>query len=428
MTLKSGDIEWGTGAGNADPSTWDWSTTKNGTKHSNLHNIDIALSHDPTLQRIAWYDEFLDRILTGPTGREWADHDDVNLALRLQDEYRLSGIKPSQVHDALDHRVRGSSRHCVREWLQSLAWDRVDRIGLAFEDHWGVETGDDQPEAYVRAASANFFIGLVARVMRPGCQLDTMVVFEGEQGIRKSTALRILGGPWYATSSDSASHKDFFQSLKGKWLVEVSELESFSKTEVTRVKSVISTPVDRYRSSYGRTPADHPRQCVFAGTTNADNWGRDETGLRRFWPVRCGLINATALAASRDLLFAEAVVRYHERHSWWEMPTRATARVQADRQEEHPWTPTVLAYLLDKREATVDEILQGPLKVAVPVITMKSSHDVGRILRLSGWTKVTARRAGQLGKVWVAPSEVDTENSVASVKWGNGGNTDVEKF
>lgn len=418
MTVTRHDIDWGAGGvrPSADRASWPFSRTDKGKPHSNLHNIGVVLDHEPTLIGIAWYDEFLERILTGVPAKEWTDHDDVAIAMRLQDDFGLVGARPQQVREVLEQRVRASPRHCVREWLEGLRWDGTPRIAEAFEDHWGVEIAPWQPDDYVRAVSANFFRGLVARVLRPGCQLDTMVVFEGAQGTGKTTALRTLGGPWYALSHESVTRKDFFEGLQGKWLIEIGELDAFSKAEVTRVKTVISTPTDRYRKSYGRSATDYPRQCVFAGTTNADNWGRDETGLRRFWPIRCGDINAHALAEARPQLFAEAASDLGRKLSWWDVPTSAL-RVQADRQvdAEHPWNEFLLPFLDQHTEVSIPDILVGPLKHHISDLSPATQQTVARLLKLASWKKYRPRREGSRRKLWVRNDFVEEGESDTAV-------------
>jgi predicted P-loop ATPase len=291
----------------------------------------------------------------------------------------------------------------VREWLDTLEWDREPRIAQAFTDHWGAEPTVDQPPDYLEAASRNFLIGMVARVLRPGCKLDTMPVFEGAQGIFKSSALAVLAGAnWHTTAHESVTSKDFFQSLPGKWIIEIAELDSFSRAEVNRVKSVMSTPVDRYRASYGRTASDHPRQCVFAGTVNQDNWGKDETGLRRFWPVTCGAINLQSLSMARDQLFAEARDAFVAGEGWWAMPS-STRAVQAARQQESAISDIILPWLVGKSETTVADVCQGPMKLDGGRIGRGHELEVGRVLRLAGWHKHNVRRDGAQAKRWVAP-------------------------
>ncbi|HWN84101.1 MAG TPA: VapE domain-containing protein, partial [Vicinamibacterales bacterium] len=240
MTLKASDIRW---ADSSDPKSWGFTASKQGVRNSNLHNVAVALEHDPALSGLVWFDAFQNRLLTDG-GVEWTDEDDVRVAMHLQRVYRLDKVGAGMVRDVVAQRAKQAPRHCVREWLESLNWDGVERLPMAFEDLWGAPTGPAQPDDYLRAVSQNFFLTLVARVMDPGCKVDTMVVFEGEQGTRKSSALEALGGPWHTVSHESVTSKDFFQVLPGAWIVELAELDTISRAEVTRVKSVLSTRVD----------------------------------------------------------------------------------------------------------------------------------------------------------------------------------------
>ncbi len=371
--------------------------------YQTLTNAVRVLQHDPTLgpNRI-WYDEFLDRIFfaNSPT-RMWSDEDEYRLTVYMQETTGMTALADHLVAKAVRLVAKQRPKHVVRDWLLSLVWDDVTRLEHAFEDYWNVDLTVWQPAEYVRAASRNLFIGMVARILRPGCQLDTMVVFEGAQGIQKTSALRVLASePWYAVAHETVTHKDFLQGFRGKWLIEIGELDAFNRAEVTRVKTVISTPTDTYRPSYGRTPMDYPRQCIFAGTTNKDDWGNDETGLRRFWPIRCGPIDVTLLAAAREQLFAEAVQAFQRSATWWEMPAVSTLAAQADRQAEHAWTPLVLTGLLGQVETSIAYVLISILKFQPHQITVQAQKEVAGILRKAGWHKQNLRRNGQQGKTW----------------------------
>jgi predicted P-loop ATPase len=374
-------------------------------------NLDKILKFSRAWRPFVWYDAFLDRILIRDGAiREWCDHDDQAALVFLNEHVGMERVTAAHVRAAVGLYVYAhDSRNCVRDWLRALTWDHSPRVNTAFEAYWGAALDENQPEDYVRAASANLFLCMVARVFRPGCQVDNMIVFEGAQGIRKSSALRVLGGAWYAQHSEAVTSKDFFQVLAGTWLNEIGEMDSFRGADASRVKTAISTPVDRFRPSYGRSASDHPRQCVFAGTTNKDGWGNDETGLRRFWPIRCGDIDCAALARDRDQLFAEAVARFTAGESWWTMPATA-ADVQNARQHEHAWTERLLADMVTKSDITMNEILSDVLKLTISQQNQGGpEYVVGRILRRAGWTRHTLRRDGKQRRIWRNPTSEGTE-------------------
>jgi len=364
---------------------------------SSLSNAVLVLQHDPLFAPdLFYYDAFLDRILVRNSAqREWRDDDDVRLTVYLQQTIGMMTVQKSVAADAATYVARQRQRHAVTDYLDTLVWDGTDRIAHAFEDFWGAEPSATQPCEYLRAVSANFFLGLIARVRQPGCQLDNMVIFEGAQGIGKSRAMRVVGGDWYALAAEPVSSKDFFQAIRGIWLLEIGEMDAFSKAERERIKLAISTPTDRYRASWGRRAEDHPRQTVFAGTTNRDDYGNDDTGLRRFWPVRCGDIAIDSLAAIRPQLLAEADVRYQRGESWWDTPTDSTLAVQRDRQHDDVWTMTVMEWLGVRDEVTSADVLVQGLKFREADIGRLEQNRVASILTLNGWRRQTIRVNGR---------------------------------
>lgn len=385
-------------------------TNTKGTPFSNLANVNQAFEHDPKLAGSVWYDAFLDRILTGAPGyeREWTDGDDALAAVYLQRTHNLQQVTSRMVSEVVNIYARASPRHVVRDYLTGLSWDGLPRIARAFELLWQAEVTPQQPQDYLRAVSQNFFVGLVARVLRPGCQLDEMVVFESAlQGLGKTSALRVLGGAWYAVAHERITGKDFFQDLQGKWLVEISELSAFSRAEVERIKTVISTPTDRYRASYGRRSGDHPRQCIFAGTTNRDDWGNDDTGLRRFWPVTVGLVDLPALTAQRDQLLAEAAHLCRAGATWWQVPSQAAKDVQEAHQSADEWTKPVMDYaelaILSAQHVTVLDIMQLGMRLPLAQLDKGSQMRVAGILRRHHWERRTIRNGAIVLKAWLPP-------------------------
>src|SRR5882672_3475201 len=167
-------------------------TNARGNPLSNLANIQVALEHDPELINSVWHDTFLDRLRTGSPPREWAGEDDTRVATYLQHRRGLLSVSSRQVKEVINRYAREHPRNCVHDWVLPLTWDGKLRIAAAFQTYWRAVASDHQPLAYLLAVSRNFFVGQIARLMQPGCQLDEMVVFESDQGQGKTTALRIL--------------------------------------------------------------------------------------------------------------------------------------------------------------------------------------------------------------------------------------------
>jgi len=232
----------------------------------------------------------------------------------------LGSASSTALEDGIRWAADADHRNEPADWLGSLKWDGVERLpGMLHRIFKAPDT------EFNRAVGANLMIGLVARILNPGCKLDTMVVLRGGQGINKSTACLELGGRWYAQSHANVDSKDFVQELRGLMVLEVAELHSFLATRQgsARIKAMLSVQEDRYRPVWGRTVQKFPRTLVLIGTTNDRTFHNDPTGGRRFWIVDVGdLIDLETLRAEREQLFAEAVHRYKAGASWWEVPER----------------------------------------------------------------------------------------------------------
>jgi len=194
---------------------------------------------------------------------------------------------------------------------------------------------------------AKWLISAVARVLNPGCKVDTSLFLEGPQGSFKSTALRILAGNAFSTDDIAElGSKDSVVQTRGVWIIELAELDSMTASEVSRVKAFISRQVDRIRLPYGRRVIEAKRECVFAGTTNVfagttnnDTYLKDESGGRRFWAVKVGVINLDQLQRDRNLLWAEARERFFAGNAWLDTQSQvaAASEEQQDRFQGDVW-------------------------------------------------------------------------------------------
>ena len=226
----------------------------------------------------------------------------------------------------------------------------------------------------------------------PGCKCDYVLVLEGDQGARKSSACSILAGQWFSDAlPDVLRDKDTSQHLRGKWLIEVAELSSTSRAEAEHLKAFITRQVERFRPSYGRLEVIEPRQCLFVGTTNKDTYLRDETGGRQFWPVKVGPIDLDALRHDRDQLFAEAAHRYRAGEQWW--PDEGFERQhikpeQDDRFEGDPWDETIAVYVATCERVRVTDIARNVLGIEGAKVGTADQRRIASVLKGLGWKPI----------------------------------------
>ena len=387
--------------------------TKNGAPIVNMDTVDRVISGIPELKNIVWLDKFHQRMFTRwdcDDIREWTDVDNLKLCMKMQREYGIMRMSDDMVYKTIRVIANQNQRNEPRDWMDSLEWDKQPRIERFFIDYLGADESD-----YVMAASRNWWISLAARIYWPGCQMDNMVILKGPQGKFKSTALRIIGGPWYASSGGSIFSKDFYQILQGKLIIEIGELDSFARSEVNTIKRVVADPNDRYRAPYERVPEDHPRQCVFVGTTNEDLVLKDHTGGRRFWPVNIKTIHPNKIIADRDQLYAEAVSLYKDGIEWHIMPTTQTLQVQEDNRQYDEWEQYIQNYFTEhyETETTVFDVAKDCLHVPIDKLDKAIQMRIGRCLVSLGWKREILWKDGKTVRTWIR----NINNTTSVVKW-----------
>lgn len=376
-------------------------TNGGGAPFPNISNVQLILAGHPDLSGRIWFDEFHGKVfqtLFQSEPLEWADHHDTRLTIWMQRDLRLAKIAVQTVRLAVDEFARLHPRNEPRSWMESLKWDGEKRLETMLADGFGTSQND-----YTASVGRCFLMGMVARIYRPGAKVDNMPVFEGSQGIRKSTALRILGDPWFAEMHEDMTSKDFLQNLPGKMLIEISELHAFRRADINRIKGIISCSTDRYRASYGRRSEDHPRRGVWAGTTNTDDWVQDDTGARRFWPVACTEINLDYLGGTKDQLFAEAVHRFKAGEAWWDVDIALAKNEQDERREADTWTDPVLAWCSPRPWVKVIDVLSICLSLPLHQHGKVEQMRVASILKAAGWKRRTMRDRLVILKGWVNP-------------------------
>jgi putative DNA primase/helicase len=372
-------------------------------------NALIALRHAPEWQDVLHYNEssmatIVRRAppfeITPAVPFAWGDEHDVVAAAWLQ--HQGIPVNKDIAAQAVHTVAKEHSYHPIRDYLDALEWDGVARI-----DDWLVLFLGTHPSDYVRTVGVKFLIGGVARVYRPGVKNDTCMILEGPQGALKSTALRVLAGDdFFSDDISELGSKDSVMQTRGVWIIELSELDAMTRTEVSRVKSFMSRQVDRIRPPYGRRVIEAPRECIFAGTVNKDTYLKDETGGRRFWPVKCGVIKIDELKRDRDQLWAEARDRFRAGDKWWiDDPAlmKSAAEEAAARYEGDPWDEIIAAWV------------KNPLQRCD-----QSGHPLAELISTPDFVTVTDILAHCIGKppgTWTQTDQTRVARSLTAKEW-----------
>lgn len=295
-----------------------WDLDGKGNKQVTVNNFVNAFKSDPLLNGLLAYDMLKETIVfTRPSftakGSKKGDLvSDTDISIIKGRIERMHGIyNDAKLNDAIEQVSSDNAFHPIKLYLESLTWDGVPRIDTFLVDYMGAEDN-----AYTREAFRKMLLAAVTRIYEPGRKFDTALVFYSEQGVGKSTLIQRLSKGWFNDSLTNLSGKESYEAIQFAWLVELAELSALRKSDVEAVKNFISKREDTYRGAYARRVKTHKRQCVFFGSTNDDEFLKDATGNRRFFPVEVKRTRKTRLIfepefdAIVDQLWAEAMEGY----------------------------------------------------------------------------------------------------------------------
>lgn len=415
-------------------------TNDEGEAINNLANAMTALRSAPELRGCFHFDEMLQvAVLVHPLPKgkpgilpRPVRDTDVSITQEWLQRHELRRLGKDIVHQAVALRAEEDAFHPIRDYLNGLRWDRKPRLNTWLAYYAGCEPDEklsdeekDLQRQYISAIGRMFLISMVARVMRPGCKVDYMLILESIQGEGKSTIGEILAGQWFSDSlpnigSDAVR---LSQHLRGKWLIEIGELSAMSKTETEDLKAFLTRKEEQFTPKYGRLEVTEPRQCVFMGTTNKKTYLRDETGARRFWPAKAGTIDAAALAEDRDQLFAEAVNAYRAGEQWWpdrDFEKKFIQPQQEARREADAWEQTIGDWLetpvedegqksgiTQRTTCTISDVAEKALRMEPGRLGTADQRRIAAALECLGWER---GKRTMHGRPWVrGPAPVPTE-------------------
>ena len=313
--------------------TDDFQLDGKGARLNSPFNFKLICDNDPELKGTVRYDAFADRpeltrdlpwLKISRDHQTWNDNDDQGLVIYISSKWKMQG--KGAILDAHDLCIAQSGYHPLRDYLNSLTWDGVERLDAMIIDYLGARGAyeDDTPEVKQQAAltmlmTRKHMVAAVARVMSPGTKYDNALTLSGPEGIGKTTLIKNLGMRWFdnSFSSGNIGDKESMDQIRGRWLIELGELTDLKKNTNEAFKHFLSKEKDKFRPAYARKQIEVPRQCVFWATTNERCFLKGDTGNRRFWTIYCGVERPTKNVFKMtqediDQLWAEAVHYYRQ--------------------------------------------------------------------------------------------------------------------
>jgi putative DNA primase/helicase len=434
------DVEDGVVAAKADLS-WVNALEKDvsGAPKPTLSNAVEIVRHDAEVNgrcRINQHSMMYECCLAGEGGRRWADND-LTLVRDIIGKRHKVDFSRDKIESAIFLQAARIGYHPVKEYLFGLGpWDGIERIERLFIDYF-----DAEDSVYVREVARCWMIAAVQRVIEPGCKFDNVPVIGGRQGIGKTQFIERLcpNHLWYGELS-SFDPKVAQESMLGKWLMEIGEMRATNRHDLEQQKSFLSARVTTVRMAYARNPVDFLRQCVFIGTTNQDEYLKDSTGNRRWWPIEARREDYShdlikQLEGARDMLWAEALCRYAsgEGTELSKEALRIAEGVQESKREGDELAGLIEEYLnkpcseerydKDYMFDSCDNDRAGQkrdrvcvLEIAEDILGIKDRSQVRKLSRriasilnnTPGWKKHNALRFGDrfgVQKAWVLSSE-----------------------
>lgn len=385
------------------------------TIENSINNAQILFSYHDEMRGVLGFNEFSKSVdvLCSPPWKDNAkkyprainDVDDTRATAWLE---RLGcKLQIGNVHNALVSAAHHNPFNPLVDFLEGLEWDGKARINNVLHKLFGCP--DDE---YTASVSRRFLVGSVARAIDAGCKMDTMLILEGPQGLKKSTAVaELYGEDWFTDELGDLGSKDAALQVQGVWAVEIAELATMNRAESNRIKEWITRREDRFRPPYGRNIVRAPRQCVLIGTVNPEGgYLKDATGGRRFWPVKCTLINVEWIKKYRLQIWAEAVAAYKNNERWWfDKDEMHIAQEQQEmRYESDAWTDQIKEFLDDPsrtKQISVSEIMNDCLDLPAAQQTQIAANRVAKVLTADGYHRVRRRIAGKLKWVYEMPED-----------------------
>ena len=287
----------------------------NGDLENSLNNTSLIVMNDRRIRDSVGYNEFTHdpvclkqirapkiSLASKPVskrdrrlGRRWEDGDDISIQMILAGNAERGGYECDMDRNKVESAVLAAGMqnpiHPVKTFIEDChaKWCKKGRPTGAL-DAWVPEYLGCPDTPFHRQAGRMLLIAAVARIYEPGCKFDVMPVIEGPTGSRKSSFwAKLFGGFVSELDCDLDKTDRVIEKLRGNWAVEMAEMAAAKKADSNMLKMRLSTASDTHRLAYAKREMEFPRQSIWVGTSNEDDYLTDPTSNRRFWVFRSPL-------------------------------------------------------------------------------------------------------------------------------------------
>jgi len=375
---------------------------KAGRAISNAYNLEMAVRSDLIGWQIGW-DTFRNEIMLAPPGvddqwRECTDDDYTKIRTVLERSI-FAPIGKELTRDIVSLVSKRNTFDSAQKWLSALKWDGVPRVEKFFSTYLGAE---DNP--YHRAVGLYLWSALAGRICEPAIKCDMAPILVGAQGLRKSSSVAaIVPHPDLFVEADlTMVAEKLGRLLRGKIVIELAELKGMRRADLEHVKSTITRTHDEWDTKFKEKQTRYARRCVFIGTTNDDEFLQDETGHRRWLPVRVGVCDPAAIAADRSQLWAEAVGLFVVHGVVWE-----SAEVLARHEHEQyvmrdAWEDVVATWISNNEndQHTSEDILFYAMNMNHKDMNQVHKRRLAGIMKRLGFVQRSPKVGGKTRRVW----------------------------
>jgi putative DNA primase/helicase len=288
--------------------------------------------------------------------------------------------------------------HPVREYIDVVEWDGVDRLSTWYNS---IVLAEANPMKNI--ILYKWALSCVAALYQPNFSCEGVLTLQSPQGTGKTISIEnIIPQEYHNKWNKDAcvidmNNKDTIFKALGYWITELGEVDAtFRKSDMEALKGFITEKFDVLRPPYERKANKYPRRTVMYATVNELEFLQDSEN-RRFWILCVKEFRHVKLDVAQ--FWAQLKVCY--------MNIKDKIRTAVDRETNQEW-----GWFMSPRERAQMKPLQQQFKSQDPIEHKMDAHiqartgapyegqrlNITQILEAVSWNKPSKRDLNIAGK------------------------------